>query len=182
MSHTNTSFINDSSDLSLGDLSLNKQYKLSPTDLRRISIQPSVAGDLNLSNSSHAINDKVQEYDLSLEEKVPHVEIKRQNSYNDDNSYYSLKSLREKRRGERHEDAGLSRRVKRFYKDQDELIDIYERVYNQEQGNDDDNNEEKQKHQNTLRMSNILTKVSLAANIVRIIHFLINKNFNHFLF
>jgi hypothetical protein len=176
MSHTNTSFTNDSSTISLGDLSSNGQYKLSPTDLQRINDQPSVAGDLNLSHSSHAINDKKQENDLSLEQKVPDVEIK------GDNSYYSLKRLLEKRHGKLDEDAGLSRRVKRFYKDQDELIDMYERVHNQGQGNEEDNDEEKQKHQHTQRMSNILTKVSLAANIVRIIHFLINKNFKIFLF
>ena len=41
-----------------------------------------------------------------------------------------LKRLRERRRGERDEDSRLSRRVRRFYKDQDELIDVYERVYN----------------------------------------------------
>jgi hypothetical protein len=165
MSHTNVSFTNDSSNISLGDLSANKQYKLSPTDLRRISNQPSVAGDLNLSNTSHAEND------VSLDQKVPDVEIKGQKSYDDDDSYYSVKRLREKRRGKRNEDSGLSRRVKRFYKDQDELIDMYERVYNQGQGTDEDNAEEKQEHQNTQRMSNILTKVSLVANIVRIIHF-----------
>jgi hypothetical protein len=175
MSHTNVAFNHDSSTISLGDLSSNGQYKLSPADLQRINDQPSVAEDLNVDNSSHALNDAKQKNDVSLEQKVPDVEIKPDNSNDDDNSYYSLKHLREGRHGKRDEDSSLSRRVKRFYKDQDELIDMYEHVHNQGQGNEEDNAEEKQKYQNTQRMSNILTKVSLVANIVRIIHFLINQ-------
>ncbi len=88
-------------------------------------------------------------------------------SSSDDDSYYSLKRLRERRRGKRDEDSGLSRRVKRFYKDQDELIDTYERMRSGGEGEDGENNiDAKAEHAKVQRMSNILTKVSLAANIV----------------
>ena len=101
----------------------------------------------------------------SLEQEVPSVEFKRSSS-SDDDSYYSLQRLRERRRGERDEDSGLSRRVKRFYKTQDELIDVYERVHNHGSGNEAANQSFEQKLEDDQKMASILTKVSLVANIV----------------
>lgn len=152
MAQANIAFQRDSDSVSIGD--------------RRKSIS---TRSVSLENLSRAI-DKKREDDTSTEQKVPDVKIKSENNiYHDDDSdsYYSIKRLRERRRGEQDEDSNLSRRVKRFYKDQDELIDVYERMQNQAGENDDDmNSEEKQKRAKVQRMSNILTKVSLGVNIV----------------
>ena len=102
-----------------------------------------------------------RKHDASSEQHVPNTREKHENS-TDDHSYYSLKHLREIRRGERDEDSTLSRRVKRFYKDQDELIDAYDRVHNQVMGNEEENNAYKKQQ----RIANILTKVSFVANMV----------------
>jgi hypothetical protein len=81
----------------------------------------------------------------------------------DDNSYFSLNCLLNKRHGQRNDDSYLSRRVREFYKEQDALIDDYERVYN-------GRNEKLEKQaQNFKRQTKILTNVSLGVNIVSII-------------
>ena len=133
-------------------------------DMDRISINASPTARSTPGRQIHRRNSN----HLTLEQHVPNVEIKTSStSSSDDDSYYSLKRFRERRRGERDEDEGLSRRVKRFYKSQDELIDVYERVHNQhsEHGEALLQAEEEQLKQ-IQRMSNIMTKVSLAVNIV----------------
>jgi hypothetical protein len=172
MHHTNISYHHDSDSVSLGDLPSHRQYTLSPGRIRTTD-QSTIDRNLNSEISPRITIDKK---DVAIEQKVPTIETKHENS-SDDDSYYSLKRLRERRRGERDEDSGLSRRVKRFYKDQDELIDIYERMHNEGQENEEGNNaNEKEKYQKTQKMSSILTKVSLGANIVRqISFFLIHK-------
>jgi len=81
----------------------------------------------------------------------------------EDASYYSLKHILDKRRGRRDDDSHLSRSVRAYYKDQDALIDDYERVYNGGSEKLDKELERLKRH------TNILTNVSLGANIVRII-------------
>jgi len=175
MYHTNASYDNDSDSISHDDLPSNKQHELSPENLRQTSDQSVSAQNLNLNNSARIMINEKHENDVSSEQKVPKMENIHGISFEGD-SYYSLKHLSDRRRGKRDEDSSLSRSVKQFYKDQDELIDLYERVYSQRQeGVEGSNTEEKQKYENTQRMSNILTKVSLVANIVRIIHYLIIK-------
>jgi hypothetical protein len=168
MHHANISYQHDSDTVSLGNVSPNRQYSSSPGRVRRINDQSIVTSE----NSPRITNDKKNEDDHSSGQIVSNNDKKTENS-SDDDSYYSLKRLRERRRGKRDEDSGLSRRVRRFYQDQDELIDIYERIRTGGQGNDGENNtDEKEMHARTQRMSSILTKVSLAANIVCQIFFL----------
>jgi hypothetical protein len=178
MSQLNIGFHPDSESVSLGDLPSDGQYKLSPESIPPTSDQSIVAQSLNLDKSPRTTNDKKYDNDLSSEQKVLDVEVKHGESFEDDDSYYSLKHFRDSRRGNRAEDSGLSRPIRRFYKDQDELIDVYERMHNHGKGNEESNAEEKQKYENTQRMSRILTKVSFVANVVCIIDFffvLINK-------
>jgi hypothetical protein len=81
----------------------------------------------------------------------------------DDDSYFSLNCLLNKRRGQRNDDSYLSRRVREFYKEQDALIDDYERVYN-------GRSEKLDKQAQSLKQqTKILTNVSLGVNIVRIL-------------
>jgi hypothetical protein len=177
MFHLNAAFRQDAESVSLDNFPSYSRYKLSPESVRRTSDQPIDTRSLNLDKSPRTTNDKKYDNDSS-EQKVRDVEVKHGEPFEDDNSYYSLKTFRERRRGNRAEDSGLSRPIRRFYKDQDELIDVYERMHNHGKGNEESNAEEKQKHENTQRMSRILTKVSFVANVVCIIDFffvLINK-------
>ena len=80
----------------------------------------------------------------------------------DDNGYYSLKRLQEQRHTENSNDPRLSRRVRGFYRDQNELIDGYERVQHESETNQIDDQQIR-----TLKLAKILTKVSLAVNVVR---------------
>ncbi len=95
-------------------------------------------------------------YDVSIEQSE-------NVSSPDDDSYSSLNCLLNKRRGQRNDDSYLSRRVREFYKEQDALIDDYERVYN-------GRSEKLDKQAQSLKQqTKILTNVSLGVNIVRII-------------
>jgi hypothetical protein len=171
MHHTNPSYDHNFDGISLGDLPSNREYVLSPGllpgQVKRTSDQPRY---LDMYNVSRGSIDKKSLKDDSPEQQVPTVDKKKE-SMSDDDSYFSLKRLRERRRGQRVEDSGLSRRVKQFYKDQDELIDVYERVHLQGTGDGTENDLYKKNHENVQKMSLVLTKVSLAANIVCIIHF-----------
>ncbi len=177
MSHTNVAYHHDPDTVSFGSASPNRQYPSSPGYVRQINNQSIITSEnsprttidkkYDDKNLPRTTTDKKNEDKNSLEQIVPNMVKKTENS-SDDDSYYSLKRLRERRRGKRDEDSGLSRRIRRFYKDQDELIDIYERVRIGEHGNNgDDNIDEKEIHARTQKMSSILTKVSLAANLVR---------------
>ncbi|CAM4891131.1 unnamed protein product [Rotaria socialis] len=83
--------------------------------------------------------------------------------------YYSMKHLQEGRRGQRAEDSELPRRVKRFYKNQDDLIDVFERVDGARAENEADKDAYQQKRDREQRMSKILARVSLVANIALLI-------------
>ena len=153
MHHTNTSFEPDPDRVSVGHHSLS----LTPVDVRRISTQSTSP------KSPRSITDKKNDNDSLSERKVPNV---------GDISYYSIERLREGRRGKRDDNSTLSRRVRQFYEDQDELIADYERLHNGTQGDENEANTiEKEKYRKTQRNSNILTKVSLGVNIVCRIYF-----------
>ncbi len=174
MDHINVAYKPDSDAVSLGDLPSDRRYTSSPGIIPAYTQQMSdhIIGGRHLSVhklSTIAIDQKRQN-DNSLEQQVPNIEDKHVDADYDD-SYYSLKRFRERRRGERDEDSTLSRRVKRFYKDQDELIDVYERVHNQAAGNETENN----KHAKQQKIANILTKVSLVANLVSIVIYVFNQ-------
>lgn len=159
MQHTNVSFRPDSDSISIDD-----QYK------PRVSDQTTGSQNINVGSSPRTTIDIDHENNISSEQKVPDMEMESKDAHDDDNSYYSLKNISQGRRGERDEDSGLSRTVKRFYKNQDELIDGYERMSNRGKGDDNDaNTKEKKERQKTIRMSHILTRVSLGVNLVRVI-------------
>jgi hypothetical protein len=147
MYHTNMSYNPDSHSLTVNDL---------PT-----------LGRIRHSSDQSAIH-RLSSVDITLEQHVPNPEVASQHSSLDDNdSYYSLKRIREQRRGYRDEDSSLSHRVKRFYKRQDELIDTYERVHNQDGSNGSDILQAEQHAlEQTQRIATILTRLSLAVNIV----------------
>ena len=89
MSHTNPSYDDKYDALSLGDLPSNKQYTLSPEELpgkiRRISDSPRY---LDMYSVSRASAEKIIPNKDKKDEKMPD---------DDDDSYYSIKRLREKR-------------------------------------------------------------------------------------
>lgn len=168
MHHTNISYHHDSDSVSIDDLPSDRQY-ISSSGRPRAIIPSIVVDNLNSDNSLRPITGKKLANDITSEQKVPTI-LKGHDNSSDDDSYYSLKRLRARRRGERDEDSGLSRRVRRFYKDQDELIDAYERIYNRGEENEEGNNNsahEKEKYEKTQKLSVLLTKVSLGVNIVR---------------
>jgi hypothetical protein len=78
----------------------------------------------------------------------------------------SLKYILRQRQGRRQQESGLSDRVKRFYQNQDELIDGYERA--EKQANNDQEEQEKNDilNKKTKKMINILSRASFAVNIV----------------
>lgn len=135
--------------------------------IQRISDQLNIHQHQHLDNIPISIIDKnthsSRSHDASIEQQVSNNEDET-NNLSDDNSYFSLKCLLNKRHGRRDEDSHLPQRVREFYKEQDALIDDYERVYS-------GRNEKLDKQvQNLKRQTNILTNVSLGVNIVRIIN------------
>jgi len=162
MSHTNSFYDYQSDRKSLEEHSSNKEFVLSSNCLQvahvqRINDQSKPVSVINKNALYH------RSHDVSIEQQISNNEDEN-NNFSDDNSYFSLKCLLNKRHGRRDEDSHLSQRVRNFYKDQDALIDDYERVYN-------GRNEKLDKQAQSLkRQTNILTKVSLGINIVRILH------------
>lgn len=156
MDHTNASFQPDVDRISFDRYSMT----LTPGHGRRVSQETA---------SSKSPRSVSNESKRSSTPKPTTVEVKLDNNhdyYNSD-AYYSIERLRERRRGERDDNSLLSHRVRRFYKDQDELIADYERLQNRgqpEQSTADD--AEKKQYEKTQKLSKILTKVSLAVNIV----------------
>jgi hypothetical protein len=78
----------------------------------------------------------------------------------------SLKHILRQRQGIRQQEPVLSERVKRFYQNQDDLIDGYERV--EKRANNDQEEQEKNDDLNkkTKKMTYILSRASFAVNIV----------------
>ena len=80
----------------------------------------------------------------------------------------SLKHILRQRQGTRQQESGLSERVKRFYQNQDELINDYERA--EKRANNDQEEQEKNDilNKKTKKMTDILSRASFAVNIVSI--------------
>ncbi|CAF3203017.1 unnamed protein product [Rotaria socialis] len=158
MQHTNLSYNHDSEANVPDKHSPNGQIVLSSEPTAQTSNDPKTSSNVNLNNISSITIDK---NDVSLDIDEVNIENKPVSS-SDNDSYYSLKRLLDKRRGERDEDSKLPRRVKQFYKDQDELIDIYQRLHSH--GTEKDTY--KKQRDNLKRKSKILTKLSLGVNII----------------
>ncbi|CAF1468840.1 unnamed protein product, partial [Didymodactylos carnosus] len=94
---------------------------------------------------------------VCMEQRAPN------NTEIEDDLPYSMKTFSRRKQGNKNEDKKLSRRVRRFYRKQDELIDTFERVNNY---NEDEADKRKVKAAKQEKMSNILTNVSLAVNIL----------------
>lgn len=159
MSHTNSSYDYQSDQNSHGEHSSNEEFNPHLKCIQMPYVQ-CINGHQSLDHISDSIvaanNHYQQPHDISNEQQLSNKE--------DENSYFSLKRLLNKRHGRCNEDSHLSRRVRDFYKDQDALIDDYERVYGGH------NEKLENEIQSLKRQTNILTKVSLGVNIVRIIH------------
>ncbi|CAF3151667.1 unnamed protein product [Rotaria sp. Silwood2] len=130
MHHTNVSYDHDPDTVSVNELPSNVQHVQSSESIQETNNHSTTDQSSNLDNLSSTATDVKQQNDISTGQNIVNTENQPTNS-SDDDSYYSLKHLRERRRGKRDEDSHLSKRVKRFYKHQDELIDVYERLYNQ---------------------------------------------------
>jgi hypothetical protein len=167
----NSSYDHQSDTISLQEDSPNRELVLSSNcfqteRVQQVNDQANIHQHPNLDDTSVSIIDKNNHHhhrlhDVPIEQQVRNNEDVN-NNFSDDNSYFSLKHLLNQRHGRRDEDSHLSQRVRNFYKEQDALIDDYQRVYS-------GRNEKLDKQAQTLkRQTNILTKVSLAVNIVRI--------------
>ena len=78
-----------------------------------------------------------------------------------------MKDILRQRQNARQQSSAVSERVRRYYQDQDELIDGYERA--EKRANNDQDEQEKQEAtaQRNQKMTNILARASLGVNIVR---------------
>ncbi|CAF1295045.1 unnamed protein product [Adineta steineri] len=83
-----------------------------------------------------------------------------------DHKPYSLKALISKRHGNQDEDVKLSSRVRRFYKKQDDLIDVFQKLYEQtcSESKHEDKNLNKQK-----RYTEWLIRATLICNVLLLI-------------
>ncbi|CAF4253130.1 unnamed protein product, partial [Adineta steineri] len=83
-----------------------------------------------------------------------------------DHKPYSLKALISKRHGNQDEDVKLSSRVRRFYKKQDDLIDAFQKLYEQtcSESKHEDKNLNKQK-----RYTEWLIRATLICNVLLLI-------------
>jgi hypothetical protein len=164
MSHTNSAYDHQSDKNSFDKHSSNS---LQMAHVQQINDQLNIHQHQSLDDIPVSIidnnNHHHESHDISIEQQVSNNEDEN-NNFSDDNSYFSLKRLLNKRHGRRDEDSHLSQRVRKFYKEQDALIDDYERVYSGR------NEKLDRQAQNLKRQINILTKISLGANIVRIIN------------
>lgn len=138
-------------------------------DIDRVSVAESLAerSAISTPGRSNKGRNERKYSNHSTKEQQKRDEEPKQTSSSDEDSYYSLQRFRERRRGERDDDSSLSRSVKRFYKRQDELIDVYERIHNQNSEHGEALIQaEEEKRKRVQKISNILTKVSLGVNIV----------------
>ncbi len=124
-------------EIPLINMSSKKKFILSSNCLQmphgqRISDQLNIHQHQNLDNIPISMIDKNNYYyrlhDVSIEQRASKNEDEN-NNFSDNNSYFSLKRLLNKQHGQCDEDSHLSQRVKDSYKEQDALIDDYERVY-----------------------------------------------------
>ncbi|CAF1448466.1 unnamed protein product [Rotaria sp. Silwood1] len=166
MSHTNVSYDHDLDTVTINELSSNEQHLQSSDSIQETNNHSTTDQSSNLDNLTlTTIDEKQQNVNNLSNQDVVYTENQHTNLFNDDDEYYSLKNICDKRRGKRDEDVDLPKRIKRFYKHQDALIDDYERLYSVGSENGTENDAYKEKIQKLKRMSNILTKVSLGVNI-----------------
>lgn len=78
----------------------------------------------------------------------------------------SLKHVLRQRQSSRPQVPGPSERVKRFYQNQDDLIDEYERIEKRANNDPEEQNKDENLNRKTKRMTSIMSRVSLAVNIV----------------
>ena len=78
-----------------------------------------------------------------------------------------MKNILRQRQGIRREDSNLSERVKRFYQEQDDLINGYKQVEKRANNSDEEREKNDDLHTKSKRMTVILSRLSLAVNIVR---------------
>ncbi|CAF1927630.1 unnamed protein product [Rotaria magnacalcarata] len=164
MNHTNESYDHESDRTSVARIPSNEPDIPSPKFTPQTSSASANAGSLTPNSVSFSTIDINQQNEII---SVPDDTLteNKQVPLADGEYYYSLKHLQEGRRGQRDEDSKLPQCVKRFYKNQDELIDVYKRMNDAGTGNEAERDAYQQKKDKEQRMSKILTNVSLVANI-----------------
>ncbi|UJR22524.1 hypothetical protein I4U23_025573 [Adineta vaga] len=160
MSNINVAYKPDSDVVSLGDSPSNRQLTLSPGKLdgyiRRIS------------DSLTAGKDKD-------EQQAPDSEQKH-HPFSVDDSYYSMTHLHSHRRGKRDDDARLSNRVKRFYENQDEWIDDYQRMHDYGKGNGQTDDSVAIRQKSAHMLTNISLGVNICLFVLKIVSAVISKS------
>lgn len=79
-----------------------------------------------------------------------------------------MKYILRQRQGARQQESELSQRVKRFYQNQDDLINDYERTEKRASNDQEEQEKNDNLNEKTKKMTNILSRASFAVNIVSI--------------
>ncbi|CAF4339391.1 unnamed protein product, partial [Rotaria magnacalcarata] len=164
MHHTNESYDHESERISTDRISSNETNEPSPKSTPQLGRASTHDETLKPTGLSFSAADKNQQDDITSVSDDVHTENQVASS-SDEDPYYSLKHLQERRRGKRDEDSELPRRVKRFYKNQDELIDVFKRLHGSGTEHEAENDAYRAEKEKDKRISKILTKVSLGINL-----------------
>ncbi|CAF3716909.1 unnamed protein product [Rotaria socialis] len=164
MHHTNESYDHKSDRTSVDRISPNEKNEPSPKSTPQSSRASTHGETLKPTGLSFSAVDKNHQDDVTSLSNDVHTKNQVASS-SDEDPYYSLKHLQERRRGKRDEDSELPRRVKRFYKNQDELIDVFERLHGSGTEHGAENDVYRAEKEKDKRISKILTKVSLGVNL-----------------
>ncbi|CAF3639359.1 unnamed protein product [Rotaria socialis] len=178
MHHTNESYDHKSDRTSVDRISPNEKNEPSPKSTPQSSRASTHGKTLKPTGLSFSTVDKNQQNDVTSLSNDVHTKNQVASS-SDEDPYYSLKHLQERRRGKRDEDSELPRRVKRFYKNQDELIDVFERLHGSGTEHGAENDVYRAEKEKDKRISKILTKVSLGVNLALFILKIVGAVISH---
>lgn len=165
MHHVNESYDHESDRISVDQSPSSRQKTPSPKVVKQVNSTSIDNESLKSNHESYPTVATIEPTIISTDQTQDTTDNQIENPLNTD-PYYSLKYLQERRRGKRDEDAKLPRRVKKFYKYQDELIDVYQRLHSSGPENESGNDAYKESKQKELKISKILTQVSLGVNMV----------------
>ncbi|CAM4932567.1 unnamed protein product [Rotaria socialis] len=178
MHHTNESYDHKSDRTSVDRISPNEKNEPSPKSTPQSSRASTHGETLKPTGLSFSAVDKNHQDDVTSLSNDVHTKNQVASS-SDEDPYYSLKHLQERRRGKRDEDSELPRRVKRFYKNQDELIDVFERLHGSGTEHGAENDVYRAEKEKDKRISKILTKVSLGVNLALFILKIVGAVISH---
>lgn len=145
---------------------LNQKPKIfrAKSDCGEVYIHPACVFRTNPPSAASSIS--YLQHKIMVEEIAPTESSIMQGKHDDEKDWkVPLEEFSSKRRGKQKEDKGLPKRIRRYYKTQDELISAFEDL----QMEVDDAMESAAAQQRLLHLASIMAKVSLAANLLLLI-------------